>query len=312
MENLILSLNVVMPLFLAMAAGYLLKQLRIIDDHTLTVMNGVCFKLFLPALLFYNIYSTDLKAVLNIPLMVYALGTLGVALGALFILIPVLEKDNRRRGVLIQGIFRGNFVLFGIPVAQALAPPDQVGVAALIIAITVPLNNALSVVILEIFRGGRIDVPRIIRGVITNPNIVGSALGLLLLVLNLRLPYPLEKTALDFSRVATPLALLLLGGTMSFRSVKGALRPILIGTIGKLIVLPMVFIPISIAVGYRGIELITLMVLYGAPAAVASFTMAHQMEADGELAAQLIVFGSAFSVLTMFVMIFVLKQLAYI
>lgn len=312
MENFILSLNVVMPLFLAMAAGYLMKQLRAIDDHTLSVMNGVAFRIFLPVLLFYNIYKTDLAAVLNIRLMLYSVGTLVAALGALFILIPILEKDNRRRGVLIQGIFRGNFVLFGIPVAQALAPADQVGVAALIIAITVPLNNAISVVILEIFRGGRIDVPRIAKGVATNPNIIGSFLGLVLLVFGLTLPYPIEKTALDFSRVATPLALFLLGGTMSFSAVKGLLRPLIIGVVGKLVVLPMVFIPISIYLGFRGIELITLMVLYGAPTAVASFTMAHQMDADGELAGQIIVFGSALSVLTIFFMIFTLKQLAYI
>jgi hypothetical protein len=312
MENLILSLNVVTPLFLAMAIGYFIKQIKIIDDHSLAVMNGVCFRIFLPTLLFYNIYSTDLKAVLNGRLMIYSLGTLAVALGVLFVLIPLLEKENRRRGVLIQGIFRGNFVLFGIPVAQALAPPEQVGVAALIIAITVPLNNAISVVVLEVFRGGRVDAPRIARGVVTNPNIVGSALGLLLLVAGIKLPYPAEKIALDFSRVATPLALMLLGGSMSYRTVGGAIRPIVIGVLGKLVILPMVFLPLSIWMGYRDIELITLMVLYGAPAAVASYTMAQQMEADGDLAAQLVVFGSAFSVLTMFIMIFSLKQLGFI
>lgn len=312
MENLVLSLNVVLPLFLAMTTGYFMKRLSIVDERTLTVMNSVCFRLFLPVLLFYNIYNTNLAAVMNPRLLAFALGALGSALIALFLLIPLIEKDDRRRGVLVQGIFRGNFVLFGIPVAQALAPPDQVGVAALIIAITVPLNNAISVVILEVFRGGKIDVPRIVKGVITNPNIVGSALGLLLLILNLRLPYALEKTALDFSRVATPLALFLLGGSMSFRSVRGALRPLMIGVLGKLVVLPMVFIPISIWMGFRNIELITLMVLFGAPTAVASYTMAQQMDGDGELAAQIIVFGSAFSVLTMFVMIFTLKQLAYI
>ena len=305
-------MNVVLPLFLAMTTGYFMKRLSIVDERTLTVMNSVCFRLFLPVLLFYNIYNTNLAAVMNPRLLAFALGALGSALIALFLLIPLIEKDDRRRGVLVQGIFRGNFVLFGIPVAQALAPPDQVGVAALIIAITVPLNNAISVVILEVFRGGKIDVPRIVKGVITNPNIVGSALGLLLLILNLRLPYALEKTALDFSRVATPLALFLLGGSMSFRSVRGALRPLMIGVLGKLVVLPMVFIPISIWMGFRNIELITLMVLFGAPTAVASYTMAQQMDGDGELAAQIIVFGSAFSVLTMFVMIFTLKQLAYI
>lgn len=312
MDNLVLSLNVVMPLFLAMTIGYVIKRLRIIDDHTLGVMNNVCFRVFLPTLLFYNIYSTNLKAVFNAKLLIFSLVTLLAALGALFMIIPLVEKENRRRGVLVQGIFRGNFILFGIPVAQALAPPEQVGVAALIIAITVPLNNAISVIILEIFRGGRIDVPRIARGVVTNPNIVGSALGLLLLILGLKLPYPLEKIALDFSRVATPLALVILGGFMSFRFVEGSLRPLVIGVVSKLVLMPLIFLPISIWMGYRDIELITLMVLYGAPTAVASFTMAQQMDADGELAAQMVVFGSAFSVVTMFVIIFTLKQYGFI
>jgi predicted permease len=105
---------------------------------------------------------------------------------------------------------------------------------------------------------------------------------------------------------------MLLGGSMSYRTVGGAIRPIVIGVLGKLVILPMVFLPLSIWMGYRDIELITLMVLYGAPAAVASYTMAQQMEADGDLAAQLVVFGSAFSVLTMFIMIFSLKQLGFI
>jgi len=105
MENLILSLNVVMPLFLAMATGYLMKQLGVLDDRTLVVMNGICFRLFLPALLFYNIYSTDLKSVLNIPLMIYALGTLAAALGALFILIPLLEKEIADEGSSYKAFF---------------------------------------------------------------------------------------------------------------------------------------------------------------------------------------------------------------
>ena len=81
---------------------------------------------------------------------------------------------------------------------------------------------------------------------------------------------------------------------------------------GRLIVMPLIFLTIAILLGFRGEELIALMVMLAAPPAVSSFTMAQQMEGDSELAGGLVVFGSLFAVLTMFVWIFALKSLMLI
>ncbi|RDY25985.1 AEC family transporter [Romboutsia weinsteinii] len=308
MENLILSFNVVLPLFLTMALGYVLKYIGMFDERTLDSMNNVAFKSFLPILLFYNIYKTDIKGVFNPKLMTFAAISVITLFISLYIVVPFIEKNNKKRGVLVQGIFRSNFVIFGIPVTASLFGEDQVGVASLLIAIVVPLFNILSVFALEAFRGGKPDYKKILKGVIKNPLIIASCVGIVTILLGIKLPTAIENTVSDISKIATPLSLILLGGSFKFNEIKKHLKQTTIGVIGKIIVIPCIFIPICILAGYRNVELATLMVIFAAPTAVSSFTMAQQMNADYELAGQIVVFTSAFCVLTVFLWIFILKQ----
>lgn len=312
MENLILSFNIIFPLFFTMALGYTLKLLKLYDDKTLKIMNNVVFKVFLPMLLFYNIYNTSLEDKIDWKLLGFAaIGVICVYLATTIIII-VIEKDNSRRGVMIQGIFRSNFVLFGIPVATSIYGDGQVGVVALLIAIVVPLFNILSVVILEIFRGGKINAKKILKGIITNPLIIASLLGILILILKIKFPEAIVKSISDVSKMATPLSLIILGGTFTFTKVKASLKETIICVIGKLIVVPCIMLPISIMLGYRNMDLVALMLIYASPTAVSSFTMAQKMDGDSDLAAQVVVFTSTFCILTVFAWIFVLKQLSFI
>ncbi|WP_330652542.1 AEC family transporter [Terrisporobacter muris] len=160
MENLILSFNVVAPLCIVMALGYFLKYIKVLDNSSVKVMNNATFKVFLPTLLFYNIYTTDLCNVFNPKLMIFAATSIIALFGVLFLIIPIIEKDNKKRGVMIQGTFRSNFVLFGIPVATSLVGEGKIGTTALLIGIVVPLFNFLSVIALETFRGGNINIKK--------------------------------------------------------------------------------------------------------------------------------------------------------
>lgn len=312
MNNLILSFNVVVPLFVNIMFGYFIKRIRLVDSNTLKIMNNVTFKTFLPLLLFYNVYKTDLDGTINKKLMIFAPTVIFIVCITTTILILMIEKENKRRGVLIQAIFRSNFVLFGLPVIISLFGDESAGVTSMLIAVVVPIFNFLAVIILEIFRGGRIDVKKIVKGIITNPLILSSMAGLILLFLNIKLPYFIEKSINDISKISTPLALIILGGSFEFNKVSGNIKQIFIGVMGKLIIVPIIFIPIAIKLGFRYIELATLMIMLTAPTAVSSFTMAEQMDGDGELAGQLVVFSSAASVFTIFIWIFIIKQLGYI
>ena len=312
MENLILSFNVVAPLFFMMVLGYFLKYIKMYDQHTLDVMNKVVFKVFLPVLLVYNVYTTDLGTAFDIKLILYAASGVLILFFLLCFIVPKLEKENPKRGVLIQGVFRSNFVIFGIPVATSIYGEGNVGTTAMLIATIVPLFNVLAVISLEIFRESQINVKKIAKGVITNPLIVAATIGIVFLLVGIKLPTPILSTVKDISKMATPLGLVLLGASFSFSDVKKYLKESTVITIVKLIVVPAIMVPLSIYLGFRGIALLTLTIIYGAPTGVSTFQMAKQMDGDSDLAAQIIVFTSFFCIITMFIWIYILKSMALI
>lgn len=312
MENLILSFNVVLPIFLILSLGYIIKKLKMLDDATIQNMNSVNFKVFLPALLFYNVYQTDLNAMFNPKLLIFSAISVILVFLVLCITIPIIEKDNSKRGVLIQGIFRSNFVIFGIPVTQALFGHDATGVASMLIAVIVPLFNFLAVVSLEMFRGGKLNIKKIIEGILSNPLIIASVVGLLFITFGVTLPTPIEKSISDIAKIATPLAFILLGSTFKFSAFSGYIKQLLIGILGRLIIVPAIVLSFAAYLGFRNIELACLISIFSSPTAVSSYTMAEQMGGDSELAGQIVVFTSGLSVVTVFFWIFILKQLTLI
>lgn len=312
MENLIISLNVVLPLFFAMALGYALKRLGMYDGATLKTINKLVFKVFLPVYLFYSIYSTDLSMAFNPKVMIFAVVGILVWFLLLMFMVPLFEKDNAKRGVMVQAMFRSNFVLFGLPVAISLCGEDKIGITSLLMGIVVPIFNVLAVITLEVFRGGKPSVKKIIIGIVKNPLIIASVLGVLFYLLKIDLPYAVEKTVVDFGKVATPLALMALGGEFRFSKVKGDIRQLLFSVAGKLIISPLFMVTAAILLGFRNEVLVPVLLMAGAPTAVSSYTMAQQMGGDGELAGEIVVFTTGMSIVTIFVWIFVLKQLNFI
>ena len=201
MENFILSINVVLPLFITMTLGYFFKSIKLFDTHTIKQMNNLVFKSFLPILLFYNIYKTDLSMGFRPKLMGFSVLSIISIFLVLCFIIPKIEKDNKRKGVLIQAIFRSNFVLFGLPVTISLLGEKNAGVPSLLIAIIIPTFNFLSVIALEIYQDKRISYKNIIKGIITNPLIIASLIGMVMLISGIKLPYFLDKTLSDLSTV---------------------------------------------------------------------------------------------------------------
>lgn len=312
MENLVISLNVVLPLFLLIALGYALKRLRMYDEVTLKNINKLVFKVFLPVYLFHSIYSTDLSAVFDIKVILFAIAGLLIWFLLLMFLIPRMEKDNAKRGVMIQGMFRSNFVLFGLPVAISLCGEENIGITSLLLGIIVPIYNVLAVITLETFRGTKPSVKKIVIGIMKNPLIIASVLGVGMYLLQIELPYTIEKTVVDIGKVATPLALIALGGGFAFHKVKGDIKQLMVSVVGKLVISPLFMVTAAVLLGFRNEVLVPILLMSGAPTAVSSYTMAEQMGGDGELAGEIVVFTTGISIATIFVWVFVLKQLMFI
>ena len=312
MENLILSFNVVLPLFLSIALGYFLRCVHMLDEATQKSLNKLCFKVFLPIYVFNNIYTTDMAVAFNPGLTALAVGgILGVFI-FLMIFIPRIEPDNAKRGVMIQAIFRSNFVLFGLPVAVSLCGEANIGPTSLLIGFVVPMFNILAVVCLETFRGGKPDVKKMLKGIAVNPLIIASVLGIVMNLADVPLPSGVHKSITDLGKIATPLSLVALGGGFQFSRIQGYARQLIICVSGKLVISPLLMVALAAVLGFRGETLVPVLALFGSPIAVSSYTMAEQMEGDGTLAASLVVLTTALSILTMFLFIFGLKQLGLV
>ncbi|MEG0936208.1 MAG: AEC family transporter [Clostridia bacterium] len=311
MNSFFLAFSVVCPLFLMMALGYFLRRIGLFPEDFLRQLNKLCFGVFLPTVLFINVYDSDFSVSFQPRLVAFALFCVLAMFAGLMLLVPRFEKSNLRRGVMIQGIFRSNYILFGLPMAASLFGASKTGTTAVLIAFVIPLFNLLSVVALEIFRGGKVDVKRILIGIVKNPLIIGAAAAFAFLLGGIRLPHVLEQTARDIAKVATPLALIILGGSFTFSRLRPNLKQVAVAAIGRLVLIPLCFVSLSIAMGFRGVELGALLAMFASPTAVSSFTMAQQMQADDELAGQIVVVGSICAVLTIFLWISLLSYLGF-
>ena len=304
-----ISANAVLPMCLIMALGYGTRRLGWIRREEISAINKIAFRIFLPCLLYYNVYCSDLSGSFDPLLMAYAVGgvllTFGLSLGYTLL----TEKLPERRGVMIQGMFRSNYVIMGIPVATALLGADQLGTVSILIAIIVPIFNMVSIIVLEVFRGQKPKPLHILGQIAKNPLVIGSVLGILTLAAGIRLPHILEQTIQNISAIASPLQLFLLGAFFQFSGLKTYRRELVTVSAAKLIVAPGLFLGLGALLGFRGVAFVSLIGVFASPTAVNSFTMAQQMGGDAELAGDIVVTTSAVSIPTMFLWIFLFKSL---
>ena len=313
MDNIIVSFNVIAPVFFLMVLGYLLVNYTSLADRQLTKQaNAIVFKIFLPCMLFYNVYQSDIGAEIQsrIKLCIWAAGGLIILFILLCLIVPKVVKQENQQGVVIQGIFRSNYVIFGVAVVQNMYGSKSTTTAAILSAILVPMYNFLAVVALSIFGEKReTDWKKIIMDIIKNPLILSSMLGVVFSLLGIRLPTAVDTTVQDLAKLSTPIAFMILGGDLDFSKVKGNLKLSSVVLTIKLVILPLIMIPMVVMMGYKDADLLSALLAYQTPVAVSSYIMAQQAGADGQLAGQLVVFSSVLSIFTLFVTIFILRMM---
>ena len=305
----ITALSVLFPLFAKILFGFILRQIRILTERSLRELNSLVFKILLPILLFSNLYKTDFSTITSFRLLGFSVLIILAMFGSYMLIIPRIVKENPKRGVLVQGISRSNFIFFGMPMAAQLFGGTSAGIASLMVGVVVPLLNMTSVIALEFFRGNRPNYLKIISGIVKNPIIIGGALGLLFTTTGMRLPSLLADFIFEIASIATPIALIVLGGSVTFTSVRSNTRALVIGVLNRLVIVPSVGITIAILAGFHGLELVLLMSMLASPSAVSSFAMAQQMDGDADLAGQMVVFTTVFSLFTLFFWISLLMAL---
>ena len=105
------------------------------------------------------------------------------------------------------------------------------------------------------------------------------------------------------------LALLVLGMSLNPKSLKTGKRDLAVCVLGRLIAVPAVGLGLAALLGFRGVAFVTMIAVFASPTAVSSYTMAVQMDSDGQLAANAVVVSSALASVTLFGWIFLFKSL---
>ncbi len=336
MDTLIFAANSVLPIIFVIVLGYWLRKINFYDDNFLKLANKFVFNVCIPVYLFYNVYNIESFSKVNWSIVIYCTLLILAIFFASYFVTLIYTKESGKRGVLIQCAFRSNFAIIGLTLADSIGGSDAVAIAAVLSAFSIPLFNVLAVIVLSIFGNSKTNSPTpkgILISVIKNPLIIGVSIALLCLVIRNLLPLnsngepvftiknnipSLYKAIDSVGSIASPLALIVLGGQFTFSAVRSLAKDIAYGSIWRLVIAPLSAIGLLVILARAGIMEVdsscypSLIALFGSPVAVSSAIMAESMDCNGELARQLVVWTSLLSILTIFITVFLLRYFCLI
>jgi predicted permease len=305
--DLLLPIKTVMPLVLLVCLGMLLRKVNLLNEKTRSSINRLVYSVFLPSMMFYNIFKSDIKEVYNASVVRYAI-IFSLSLFIFSVLtVPHFVKDRAKCGALIQALQRSNNILLGIPIVAELCGSENLGLISMLVAIIVPLETVLCIVMFELFRNKIPKVKDLLLSIIKNPLVIASATGILLKFSGIALSYVIEKTVFDIAKIATPLAIIILGAFLNFKVVTDQYKLIAAGVIGRLVIIPAIQIGGAILLGFRDVELISVVGIAAMSTGVSTLPLAEQMGGDADLAAHIIIFGTAFLPVTLLTLLYLLQ-----
>lgn len=316
MENFVYSINVTLPIFLVMVIGYVLRQIGMFNDNFVSVANKFNFKIALPFLLFRDISGVDIRAVFDVKYVLFC----ALASTACFWLIwggtKLFLKEKSMRGAFVQASFRSSAAVMGLAFIENIYGTSAMG--PLMLIGSVPLYNIFSVVVLT-FEGANAQeeskgkkIKEAFINILKNPIIWGILIGLVAGLLRIDFPVIVDKTVGSIAQMATPLALIAIGAGYEGRKALAKIRPTIVASMIKLVVQPLIFVPLAVYMGFSGEKLIAILVMLASPTTPSCYIMAKNMNNDGVLTASVVVATTVFAAFTLTGWIFLLKTIGLI
>lgn len=310
MENLIFSLNATIPIFLMMLLGMLFRKLGWMDEVFAAKMNKFVFLVPLPVLLFEQLATVDFSEVWDIKFILFCFVVTAISI-TISTLISLLWKDRSIKGEFIQATYRSSAALLGIAFIQNIY--GTAGMAPLMIIGSVPLYNIMAVVVLSVFKPGNNSfdkalVKKTLKGIATNPIIIGIVAGFVWSALKLPMPLILHKTVSSIGATATPMGLMSMGATFEMKKATSKMKPTLVAVFMKLVGFCAVFLPVAAVLGFRNEELIAILVMLGSATTVSCFVMARNMGHEGTLSSGVIMMTTLLSAFTLTMWLDVLRS----
>ncbi len=316
MENFIFSINVTFPIFLVMVIGYILKQIGMLNDNFVTVANKFNFKVTLPFMLFRDISGVDIRAVFDLKYVLFCAIVSTICFWLIWGGVKLFVKDKTIRGAFVQSSFRSSAAVMGLAFIQNMYGSSAMG--PLMIVGAVPLYNIFSVIVLTFEAqtdetiNGREKVKEACINIAKNPIILGILTGLIAALLRLDFPVIMDKTINNVAQMATPLALITIGAGFEGRKALAKIRPTIAASMIKLVIQPLIFLPVAAWMGFTGEKMIAILIMLASPTTPSCYIMAKSMKNDGVLTASVIVTTTLLAAFTLTGWIFILKSVGLI
>lgn len=314
MSSFIFALNSTMPVFLVIVLGYFLRRIGMLTKPFCDAGDKFVFKVALPVLLFKDIMSTDLHQDFDWTFVIFCAAATTVMFFGIWGCARLFLKDKSLVGAFCQAAARSSAAILGVAFVQNMY--GSAGMMPLMIVAAVPLFNIYSVIILTFSAqdrtGGKGQIKKACVNVLKNPIIIGILLGLIASLISLQLPPILDKTVSSVGSLASPLALLIVGANFEGRKAIAKLKPTIWATATKLVILPAVFLPMAVALGFTGSALVAVLIMVGSPTTVTCYIMAKNMGGDPVLSSSIVVTATLFSSVTLTFWIFLLQYMGLI
>ncbi len=294
------TITVVLPIFLVIGLGTLLKQFKLVDDSFLLLTNRLVYLVFLPLLLFYKIGTADFSHFFNGRLVLGSSLVIVLGFFITYFYSGWQHFSPAVRGSFCQGSFRGNLAYIGLAICLNAYGEEGLTKAGILMGFLVPVLNLFAIIALLLPHHGKDQekTSDLIIQTLLNPLIIASFLGIVWSYWNLPIPIIIDHSLKIITGLTLPLALLAIGGGFSLARLKGDLKLAGLASSVKLVLLPLLAVLLLIPLGVTGTDLGIGILMAGTPAATATYIMAQQMKGDAELAGSIVMLStlaSAFS-----------------
>ncbi len=315
MNNLIFSLQVTLPIFLTIMIGYGLKQMKMLTPEFVKVCDKFNFKVTLPALLFLDLYQADFYSVWNTKYVLFCFGATLLCIFFISVFGYLFFRKKAYLGEFIQASYRGSAAVLGLAFIQNIY--GKATIAPLMIIGSVPLYNIFAVIVLTFTAPNEKTFQKdklldSVKGILTNPIILSIVFGILASLSKISLPFIVTKTCNNLAVMATPLALIALGGGFQGKKAIKMIKPTLLAAFIRLFLQCMIFLPIALWMGFRGEQLVSLLVMLGAPTTPSCYIMSKNMGHEGVLTSSSIVATTLLASFSLTFWLFIMKTLGVI
>jgi len=309
MPLLLFTLQIISPIFILILLGIFLRRTGLVNEIFVSQSSKFVFTISLPALIFLKIDTVTIGKAFDGKLILTSLILVFIFAMISWFISTIITKTPQDKGVFIQGSFRSNFAIIGLAVIASLVGENQLGKASLVLAFIMPLYNILAVVALTVpFKNERdYNLLQLLKQIITNPLILAAIAAVPFSVFHINIGNIFTTTIGYLAKIALPLALVSIGASLNIKRLKNASQLAFTAAGLKLILFPLIAVPIGLFLNFNSVEIVIIFVLFASPTAIVSFIMADAMGGNSKLASDIVAVSTLFSIITLSFGIFILK-----